>query len=58
YEGPTVFNYIATNVLQRGEVREAFFDPSKLAPGDYTLRVVAADYFGNVAHRDWPITIR
>lgn len=58
YEGPTVFNYIATNVLQRGEVREAFFDPSKLTPGDYTLRVVAADYFGNVAHRDWPITIR
>lgn len=58
YEGPTVFNYIATNVLQRGEVREAFFDPSKLAPGNYTLRVVAADYSGNVAHRDWPITIQ
>lgn len=58
YEGPTVFNYIATNVLQHGEVREAFFDPSKLTPGDYTLRVVATDYFGNVAHRDWPITIQ
>ncbi len=58
YEGPTVFNYIATNVLQRGEVREAFFDPSKLTPGDYTLRVVAADYFGNVTQRDWPITIQ
>ena len=58
YEGPTVFNYIATNVLQRGEVREAFFDPSKLTPGDYTLRVVAADYFGNIAQRDWPITIQ
>jgi sugar lactone lactonase YvrE len=58
YEGPTVFNYIATNVLQRGEIREAFFDPSKLAPGNYTLRVVASDYSGNVAHRDWPITIQ
>lgn len=58
YEGPTVFNYIATNLLQRGEIREAFFDPSKLAPGDYTLRVVAADYFGNVAERDLPITVR
>jgi sugar lactone lactonase YvrE len=58
YEGPTVFNYIATNVLQRGEIREAFFDPAKLTPGNYTLRVVAADYFGNVAQRDWPITIQ
>ncbi len=58
YEGPTVFNYIATNVLQRGKVREAFFDPSKLTPGDYTLRVVATDFFGNVAHRDWPITVQ
>lgn len=57
YEGLTVFNYIASNVLQRGEIREAFFDPSKLTPGDYTLRVVATDFFGNVAHRDWPITI-
>ncbi len=58
YEGPTVFNYIATNVLQRGEVHEAFFDPAKLPLGDYTLRVVATDFSGNVAHRDWPITIR
>lgn len=58
YEGATVFNYIATNVLQRGEIREAFFDPSKLTPGNYTLRVVAADFFGNVAQRDWPITVR
>ena len=58
YEGATVFRYIATNVLQRGEVREAFFDPTKLAPGDYTLRVVATDYFGNVAQRDLPITVQ
>lgn len=58
YEGPTVFNYIATNVLQRGEIREAFFDPAKLPPGNYILRLVAADYFGNIAQRDWPITIR
>jgi len=58
YEGPTVFNYIATNLLQHGEVREAFFDPAKLAPGNYTLRVVATDFSGNVAHRDWPITIQ
>lgn len=57
YEGPTVFNYIATNTLHKGETREEFFDASKLAPGDYTLRVVAADFFGNIAERDLPITI-
>ncbi len=57
YEGATVFNYIATNILQRGEAREDFFDTSKLASGDYTLRIIAADYFGNVAERDLPISI-
>ena len=57
YEGPTVFNYIATNTLRKGVVREDFFDTSKLASGDYTLRIVAADFFGNVAERDVPITI-
>lgn len=57
YEGATVFNYIATNILQRGQTREDFFDTSKLAPGDYTLRIIAADYFGNVAERDLPISI-
>ena len=58
YEGSTVFNYIATNGLHNGEAREAFLDLAKLLPGDYTLRVSAADFFGNVTERDLPITIR
>ncbi len=58
YEGQTIFNYIATNTLHNGEVRAEFFDPAKLTPGDYTLRVSAADFFGNVTERDLPITIR
>ncbi len=58
YEGSTVFNYIATNSLHNGETREAFLDLAKLLPGDYTLRVSAADFFGNVTERDLPITIR
>ncbi len=58
YEGSTVFNYIATNSLHNGEAREAFLDLAKILPGDYTLRVSAADFFGNVTERDLPITIR
>lgn len=58
YEGATVFRYIATNVVRGGEAREEFFDTSKLAEGDYTLRVIAADFFGNRTTRDLPITVR
>ncbi|HMX27794.1 MAG TPA: hypothetical protein PKC13_19540 [Blastocatellia bacterium] len=57
YEGATVFKYIATNRLRGGEVREDFFDTSKLPPGDYTLRALAEDFFGNRAQRDLPITV-
>ena len=57
YEGATIFRYIATNRLRGGEVREEFFDTSKLPPGDYTLRALAEDFFGNRAQRDLPITI-
>lgn len=57
YEGATVFKYIATNRLRGGEVREDFFDTSKLPPGDYTLRALAEDFFGNRAQRDLLITI-
>jgi sugar lactone lactonase YvrE len=52
YEGATIFRYIVTNVVRGGEAREEFFDTSKLAPGDYTLRVIAADFFGNRTQRD------
>ncbi|MFN0110439.1 MAG: hypothetical protein ACKVZH_16410 [Blastocatellia bacterium] len=58
YEGQTIFNYMATNSFRGGQAHESFFDSSGLAPGDYILRIVAADYFGNVTERDVPITIR
>jgi hypothetical protein len=57
YEGPTVFNYIITNVVRGGEASEDFWDTTKLAAGDYTLRVLAEDYFGNQARRDLPVTV-
>jgi hypothetical protein len=57
YEGATIFKYIATNRLRGGEVREDFFDTAKLPPGEYTLRAIAEDFFGNRTQRDLPIAI-
>ncbi|HEY6402072.1 MAG TPA: SMP-30/gluconolactonase/LRE family protein [Blastocatellia bacterium] len=55
YEGLTVFGYIVTNIASGGLVREEFLDPSQIAPGNYTLRVFAEDFFGNQTTRDVPI---
>jgi sugar lactone lactonase YvrE len=57
YEGRTIFAYLVTNVVRDGEAREDFWDPSTLAPGDYKVRVIAADFFGNQTRRDVPVTI-
>jgi hypothetical protein len=57
YEGRTVFGYIVTNVARGGLAREEFLDASQIAPGDYTLRVFAEDFFGNQAQRDTPIVV-
>lgn len=52
YTPDTVFNYIATNRVDGEDAREDFLDTTELAPGRYTLRVFAADYFGNTASKD------
>jgi sugar lactone lactonase YvrE len=57
YEGLTVFGYIVTNVAGGGLAREGFLDASQIAPGDYTLRVFAEDFFGNKASRDISIIV-
>lgn len=57
YEGRTIFNYIATNIVRGGEARDEFFDTGKLTPGDYTLRALVEDFFGNRSQRDLPITV-
>lgn len=55
--GETIFNYIATNEVSGKFVRENFFDINKLEPGNYTVRVFAADFFGNTASEDLEIKI-
>jgi len=52
YTPDTVFRYIATNRIYGEDCKEDFLDTSLLEPGPYTLRVFAADFFGNIATSD------
>jgi sugar lactone lactonase YvrE len=55
----TRFLYELTNNVRDGRASRATWDTSQLPEGDYTLRVIAADYAGNEAeaNRDVLITI-
>jgi hypothetical protein len=55
--GETVLNYIVTNRLSGNEFSEDLFDTSGLAAGNYSIRVYAGDYFGNVSAKDIPIEV-
>ncbi len=55
--GETIFNYIVTNSVSGDEFHEGFFDTAALAGGIYTLRVFAADYFGNISSKDVEIEV-
>jgi hypothetical protein len=55
--GETIFNYIATNQVHGNVATEDFFDAAQLENGNYTIRVFAADYFGNTASKDLEITV-
>ena len=56
----TRFLYEVTNTVSHGQAMHGLWDTSQLPPGDYTLRIIAADYSGNEAQdgRDLLITIR
>jgi hypothetical protein len=55
----TRFLYEVTNTLRDGRAARDVWDTSALPAGDYTLRIIAADFSGNeaTANRDVPITI-
>jgi hypothetical protein len=55
--GETTFNYIVTNRLDGDDHREGFLDAAALAAGIYTIRVFAADFFGNRASKDIQIEV-
>lgn len=55
----TRFLYTVTNRLDAGMTTPDAWDTAELPPGDYTLRIHAADIAGNVAvaRRDVPVTV-
>ncbi|MEQ1923999.1 MAG: hypothetical protein ABL952_15950, partial [Pyrinomonadaceae bacterium] len=55
--GETIFNYIVTNAVSGDEFHEDVFDAAALEKGIYTLRVFAADYFGNTSSKDVTIEV-
>jgi hypothetical protein len=56
----TRFLYVVTNRVRDGRAETVGWHPADLAPGDYTVRILAADYAGNeaIAGRDLPISVR
>lgn len=55
--GGTNFKYIVTNRVNGDGFNEEFLDAGGLQNGQYTLRVFAADYFGNTASKDLNIEV-
>lgn len=55
----TRFLYRVTTTYQHGVASDGVLDPGRIEPGDYTLRILAADLSGNeaMANRDLPIRI-
>ena len=55
----TRFLYVVTNVVRDGAAKSGSWDPARMAPGEYLIRIYAADFAGNVAvaRRDLPVTI-
>jgi DNA-binding beta-propeller fold protein YncE len=54
----TRFLYEATNIVRHGRAARSAWDTSQLPAGDYTLRIIAADYHGNEATEGRDIEIR
>jgi DNA-binding beta-propeller fold protein YncE len=54
----TRFLYEVSNYVRHGRAARSAWDTSKLPPGDYTLRIHAADYHGNEATEGRDIEIR
>ncbi len=56
----TRFQYLVTNTVRDGVLTPGLWQPAELPAGDYTLRITARDYSGNVASsgRDLPVRLR
>ncbi|WP_454828475.1 gluconolaconase [Pseudoxanthomonas wuyuanensis] len=56
----TRFQYLVTNTVRDGQLATGVWQPGELPAGDYTLRITAQDYSGNVASagRDLRMTLQ
>ena len=54
----TRFLYEATNIVRHGRAARSVWNASELPAGDYTLRILAADYHGNEATAGRDVEIR
>ncbi len=55
--GQTKFRYAVSNRVGDDTFSEGFLDSASLGPGLYTIRAYAADYFGNMAWKDFQFEI-
>ena len=55
--GETSLRYIVTNKVNGDSFSEGFLDLDQSQPGQYILRVFAADYFGNSSSKDINIEV-
>lgn len=56
-KGETIFNYIVTNRVAADGFNEGFLDAAALPTGNYSIRVFAADFFGNTTSKDIPVEV-
>lgn len=54
----TRFRYVLTNTARDGRLVPGLWAPTELPPGDYTLRITAKDYSGNVAGAKRDLEVR
>jgi DNA-binding beta-propeller fold protein YncE len=57
YTPDTIFDYIVTNRVAERQAAEDFWNASALQPGDYIVRIIAEDFFGNRQTRDIPVRV-
>ncbi|HEX8282387.1 MAG TPA: hypothetical protein VF588_03490 [Pyrinomonadaceae bacterium] len=53
----TRFLYELTNTVRDGRAARGSWDTGELPPGDYALRIIAADFHGNESTRDVPVRV-
>jgi hypothetical protein len=57
YTPATILGYIVTNQVRDREAREDFWQADKLTPGEYVVRVLVEDFFGNRSTQDVPVKV-